>query len=433
MNNNIRNNIQNKLTNEIIRLKNTIVYVSLRLGKTKIALDSIQPEEKVLVVYPNTSIKQSWLDDIEKFPPKSTNITFVTKASIHKYINTEWDYLILDELPLMQSDKQIKAIKSIKYIKRIALSGVMNNKTEKKLKDELGLTVGIRYSMEDAINDGLVKDYRINLHFIDIDNSILNNFECFGKQLKSSEKKIYEFYSEQMDKAKTNIDEGIDVPKWTNIFNKYMSLRTNFLYNSITLYNKALELTNKYKNEKLLIYTMRTDIADNLSTISYHSKNKEEEVLESFKLANSGHLAVVNSVSAGITIKRLHKVLFHSYTSNTETVTQQLGRSLLWEFEGEYSEIHMLVLKNTQMELWADKACNSLNQFKINYIINNKIYSKIEYIKLQNPDKKLYLYKGSIVYYSHEEQNGVWTNKMYKFLGNENNTYNLNPQNLIEI
>ena len=433
MNNDIRNLIQKRTTEQLKIIKDTILFLSVRVGKTKIVLDSIEKDDKVLIVYPNTSIKQSWLTDITKFPPLSTNITFVTKASIHKYINTEWDYLILDEISMMQSDKQIKAIKTIKYNKRVAMTGVMNSKTEKKLKEQLGLIIGITYTMEHAIKDKLVKDYRIYLHMINLSNSTFIEVDWFKSKIKLSERNLYKYYTEQMDKAKLYVDDEVDVIKWTGIYNKFMGLRTNMLYNSPSLLDRTKELIKRFENKKTLIYTMRTDIADELSDTSYHSKNKEEEVLESFKIANSGHLAVVNSINAGITIEKLNHVIFHSYVSNAETVTQQLARSLLWEFEGEYSKIHFIVLKDTQMENWVDKACTSLDQRKISYVIDNKTYSKLDYIKSQHPDKKLYLYKGSIVYYSHEEQNGIWTNKMYKFLENPNQAYSLNPRNLQEI
>lgn len=438
MNRELQNQLQDKIANTINQLKDLIVFVSMRVGKTRAALKSLNEGEKVLVVYPNKSIKDSWTQELKVFTPKSTNITYCTKASIHKLKNTEWDTIILDELPMMVSDKQLDAIKSIKFKKRIALTGSMNNKTERKLREVLNIKVGFKYSVRNAIEDGLIKDYKVFVHFVKLRNNLPVQIERFGRTITMVESNAYDYYTNEMNKASENKESAIEnlnsneLYKWEGIYNKNMVLRTNFLYNSQTLYEETLKLINQYKNQKVLIYTMRTDIADALSDDVFHSKNNAESVLETFKTSTSGHLAVVNSVSAGITIQNLNTVIFHSYDSNTETIYQKLARALLYDYNEEFASIHIMCLENTQMELWMEKACEGLEQDKIFYIKNEQIIPKLEYYKQQYPDKELYLYKGSIVYYSHDEQNGIWTNKMYKFIGYDR-AYGLPQKDLIKI
>lgn len=416
-----------------------IVFVSIRLGKTRIALKVIEEGETSLVVYPFTTIKKSWEEEIKKFRPKSEKITFVTKNSVHKYAGQYFDNLFIDEPQLCASPKQLASIKTIKYKKRVALTGTLNSKTIKKLK-AIGLNVGITYSIKDAIKDQLVKDYQVFVHFIKLDDRQMMQFEMFKRKSYNTERKIYDFYTEQMNEAQENMTAALmdqnmgEYSKWTGIFKYNMGLRTNFIYNSPSLYKAARELAMKYEDEKVLIYTLRTDIADALSDKSYHSKNKEEDVLEEFKEAEKGHCAVVNCVQAGVTIRHLNRVIFHSYESNSETLYQKLGRSLLWEFEGEKSQIHLVCIENTQMESWIDQASRALEQEKIFYIIEGQTIGKLEFIKAKYPDKKLFLYDGAVVYYSHEEQDPQWgASKYYRFIGNEDKSYGLNPKKLIPL
>lgn len=435
---NKRDLIQDEFCDLILKERDLILFCSVRLGKTRIALKAVEPMDRVLVVYPDTPIKKSWLDELTKFEPASRDITFVTKASLHKYMNTHWDYLIVDEPQLIQSDKQIASLKTITYRKRVGLGGTFNNKTLKKLKDELNWHVKGVYTIADAIKDKLVKDYQINIHFIDLDDIVKIPFDFFKRKSTGTEKQIYKFYSDQMDYFKSR-ELDPDITPRDRMFamlgyKKYMGLRTNLLYNSVALLKKAKQLVNERSNDKLLIYTLRTDIADELSDVSYHSKNKEEEVLEMFKIAAKGHMAVVNSVRAGVTILGLNSVLFHSYESNTELLYQKLGRSLLYEFEGEKSQVDLCCLKNTQMEVWVDQACRSLEQDKINYIIDGKTYNKIEWIKLSHPDKELYFYDGAVVYKGPDVP-GMFggTITHYYYIDNPYKGYTLSPKKLIPL
>lgn len=389
-----RDLIQEEGSQAILIEKDLILFISIRLGKTRIALKAIEKGDTVLVVYPNSDIRKSWTDELEKFKPLSDNIVFTTKNSLKHHKDKYYDFVILDEPQLMQSKKQVDLIRTIKFRKRVALTGTLNTRTQAKLDDQLGLKVKFSYTIADAIKDKLVKDYRIHIHFTELDNITRNiPYKKFGKSVVGTERDAYNAYSQTMNYFDTS-----DNAKAPLGFKKYMGLRTNFLYNCQSLLDCSLELISKYKHEKALIYTLRQDIADQLANISYHSNNKHTEDLEAFKVSDKGHMAVVNCVQAGITITKLNRVIFHSYESNSEILYQKLGRSLLYEFDGEISNVHICVLKDTQMEKWVSNACKSLEQDKISYIFKNKAYDLVSWIKFNYPNKELYRYNGSICY-----------------------------------
>lgn len=363
----LRQQIQEKASQAILQEKDLLLHISIRLGKTRLALMSIEKNDKVLVCYPNQVIKQSWEDELTKYKPLSDNITFTTFASLKKYKAQSFDFLIIDEIQKL-SVNQINMIKTIKFNKRVGLSGTLSENTLKKLYFSLGMEVKFKYDVSDAIKDKLVKDYRIHVHYCELDDKIATiTYKKFGKEVIGTEKQAYDAYCSTMEYFEGQaMSTGSKVARFG--FKKYMGLRTNLLYNSPNLLKLALNVVNKYADKKCLIYTLRQEIANKLSNETYHSKNKNEEILENFKTSKSGHLSVVNCVTAGITITNLSHVILHTYESNTETLQQKIGRSMLYQFEGDMSNIHICCIKSTQMEVWLNKSLKSLEQDKIIYI-----------------------------------------------------------------
>lgn len=427
-----QNQVQNKFTKIILTKKDTIVYCSIRLGKTKIALDAIEENDKVLWIYPSISMMDGYLEDLEKFPPLSTDITFTTTVSLKKIKDFNWDYIIIDE-PQELSDAQIELVKKFKYTKRVGLSGTLSDRTLERLSKTLGWHVGAIYTLEEAIRDGVVKDYKLYLHMIYLDNSKKYiPYKYYGKPAFGTEMEVYKSYSNTMDyfeSCKLDAEEKNDKAaayRASLAFKKYMGLRTNLLYNSISLLKYANTLIQKNLDKKVLIYTLRTDIADTLSVESFHSKNRKEEVLQEFKKSEFGHLSAANCVSTGNTFKNLHTVVFHSYDSNMENFVQKLGRSLYFEAEGQQSTIHTCVLRETQNEKWINKAIKPLERDKTFYMEDDKVYTKLDWIRKQYPGKRLYEVKetGDIVYYVNTTEDGYMT---YSYVGSPNRTYNFSP------
>ena len=445
----IRTKVQNYLTQVIFTLKDTLLHVSIRLGKTKIALDAIEPGDKVLWLYPLNSMTSGYQEDLVKFPPKSMDITFMNINSVKKIKGTDWDYIVIDEPQLCTSVAQIAALKTITYRKRVGLSGTMNEKTLKKLERDLNWKVGAKYTLENGIADGIVKDYKVYIHFsklCEVGNDIA--IKKFGKLKMVSEREAYDSYCSTMDyfgnlqlQAQQEADMLIGPEKTAKLksayfakmgYTKYMSLRTNLLYNSTCLFNAAESIINQYRDVKCLIYALRTDVVDELSTKTFHSKNKDDEALEWFRTSTDGHLAAAECITTGITIKNLNTTIFHSYNSNTESFHQKLGRSLLYEQTGECANVHVCALLNTQNEVWIESACSSLELDKIYYVIDGVVDLKLNWIKKQHPDKILYqvISSNKIVYYKGVDNEG---RAQYSFLTHPDSEYSFKQQNLKEL
>lgn len=399
--NEIREQIQSEITGAIRKYNKGIYHVSVRVGKTLAALKSIEEGSKVLITYPRVIIKKSWLSDMDKFKDKINNFTptFTTFSSLKKEIGKKYDTVIIDECHKL-SEANLNYLTTIKANKIVMLTGTLNYKTVKKLS-ERGLQVVYRFGIEEAIKKGLVKDYRITIKMIDFNHKDKAEYD----RLEST----VNFWESEIGNEDSKYPMVVRKIKLTQALSK----RANFLYVSSDTINATKSLLEKDK--KTLIYAYRTDIADMLTNDVYHSKNKDEPLIDEFKESASGHLATVNSIDMGVTIKNLHNVIFQAYDSNTENFQQKMGRSLLEQYTGDISNIIVMCMYGTRMEDWLMKALASLDNNKIFFDYKGVTLPYREWFKKKYPNLELYIYNGSICYFYREEK-GV---KLYKFLNSD--------------
>lgn len=401
MNNEIRNIKQEQFSHLLMLKDKNIMRSSIRFGKTKVGLMTIKPNEKVLIAYPRIAIKNSWLSDIKTFGVSSEDISYTTFASLHK-LNKKFDYVIVDEFHKL-SAKQIVSLFKLVNKRLLLMTGTLKF-SKKKDWISRGIPITVEYDLENAINDKLVKDYRVIINFVELDSVERAEYDSFTR--------LIDWAKEEKEVAILTNDTN-QIKKFDLIQKKYLGLRTNLLYNTNTTKEKAKQLIDSLKDEKVLIFALRTSVADTLSEKSFHSKSRDASVLEEFKLSEKGHMSTVNVINEGITIHNLNNIVCHTVTSNTEDFQQKIGRGLqLGEVDDEICNINLVAIANTVSEDWTEQACKSLNQEKIFYRkVDGGLISKIEYIKLINPDKELYLYEGSFCYKVSDTE--------YKFLGDK--------------
>ena len=418
MNNELRTIVQTRLINTYNLIRKGIIRASIRVGKTYCGLMTIKENTSVLICYPRVSIKKSWIAEMQRIDYVNSNITFSTFASLKKLVKEgkKFDQVICDEIHKTSSLNKLAIMKLSKSGDILGLTGTLKLSNEKSWRN-LGLNVIATYDLEDAINDGLVKDYRITVKFID---------------LPFEDRKGYTHYTNQIEKLTKELEKPNNTPTILKVLNsqyyRYLGLRTNLIYNCQALTLETQKLLALNQTNKSLIFSLRTAVATELSENTYHSKQKNEEFLEEFKLAENGHLSTCNMIAEGITIQKLNTIICHTITSNTEDFQQKLGRGLqLGEVDNEICNVYIFCLKDTVQENWVEQATTSMNPNKISYEIEGKLYSKVEYLKLKNPDKELYSYRGSICYPINKVEP-----IMYRFL-NDRGTKSYPLRNIIKL
>jgi superfamily II DNA or RNA helicase len=337
--------------------KRGILNLSPRLGKTKIGIDVMKRiGGRILLAYPSLAIRKSWEDDFEKWGFEG-DVTFTTYKSIHKYSEEFFDLVVLDEIH-SPSLRQLEAIGDLLdgAVVSLGLTGTLSAETIRELYFYTGLEVVGTYSIEQAIADRIVSDYEIRVIEIPLDRTKKHIFRTrTGGKYCETELVRYERMSKK-----------IEILEETHMDTFSLRIRRmQLLQNSYSKYQYIMRILEKYKDERLLLFCATTDMADSFGIPSYHSKKKEERMLEAFCKGEGKHLVAVKMLSAGITFKPLNLGIISCVDSNSENFGQKVARFLNYEFEGGKAVIYIISSDTSVEKKWIRQALEFLDDTKV--------------------------------------------------------------------
>jgi superfamily II DNA or RNA helicase len=189
--------IQEIASNILIRNNWTgILSKSPRTGKSLTFLKSIRNTDfKILIIVPDLSVKDNWKRELIKWNC-TANIILECKASLKLHKDIQYDLVCWDEIQ-DSSYSQICTLAYMKYkqptLRICGLTGSLDEKSKKKLKTFLKLDVIYQYSIEQAINDGIIADYKII---------------CIPVKLTPSEQTKYNEITAKFEDAKSKEDSN---------------------------------------------------------------------------------------------------------------------------------------------------------------------------------------------------------------------------------
>lgn len=358
---NIRDQRQKELADAWINSgKYGIIYAAPRFGKiytTINILEQLKPKT-ILIAYPDNKIKASWQADFEKRGYISGFITYTTHLSLKKYTEEQFDIVIIDEIHLL-SEAQIEAAKDIfdKHDCILGLTGTLSSDTQKTLYEELDIPVVARYSIEQAVQEGVVTDYEITVVKVPLDCKKLNDYK--GK--KKTEKTHFDALGWVID--------SLQRQGKATMFLRLARMR--IIQNSIAKLEKTKQLLKKHKDERVLVFCGVTKIADELDIPSYHSKTSEADVFNSFVSGEGNpHLAVVKIGNTGVTYKALNRVIINYFDSNGENLAQRINRCMAMEYDNPDKKAHIYIVSSDEdvEAKWLNKALEFFDKTKIKYI-----------------------------------------------------------------
>lgn len=343
-----------------------ILNLCPRFGKTRTAIHifkQLKPKN-ILIAYPDNKIKDSWKADFEATGFSDENVIFTTFLSLKKCTTTQFDLIVIDEIHLL-SEAQIEVLREIidNHLEFsnvgghvLGLSGTLSSWTERTLSDELGLHVVATYSIDEAINDGVIVDYDITVVQVPLDNVVKNNYK--GK-LKT-EKKAFDDYGWVID--------SLERQGKSTMFLRLARMR--LIQNSLAKLNKTKQLLQRFADERILVFCGITKIADNLGIPSYHSKSSEKTLFENFISGKGKHMAVVKIGNTGVTYKPLNKVIINYFDSNAENLAQKINRCMGMEYDnpGKKAQIYIITTTESVEQKWLKKALEFFDKSKIKYI-----------------------------------------------------------------
>lgn len=281
----LREKIQSECTQALHNLIG-IIDVAPRVGKTKILIDAIRDfKGSILVVYPYNNIGDTWRSEIEKWDGREVDLYNQRSIPDEKY-----DLVICDEIHSL-SDEQISRLKGNRII---GATGSLSKDTEKTLKKKLNLDVVYRYSVDQAIGDGLISDYLIHVILLDMDDD--EKYVDGGtkkKPFKTTELKNYNWLTSRFNYFKY---QAWNNPDLEPVKMAFAGKRARAIYG----YKSKLKAVKTFLQslERYMVFTVLHDSAEYLCENQYHS-NSEGDELEKLINQKINKLAVCQMVSMG--------------------------------------------------------------------------------------------------------------------------------------
>jgi predicted transposase YbfD/YdcC len=340
------------LTNAQIACQNALdsydkctVIKSIRSGKTLTMLDYSAKNNylNILWITPYLTNITGLQEEIQKWNFKLKVIS-TTYNSLKHYSNKIYDIIVVDECHKITEDS-LEYLQTIKSKKLICMTGTYPTKQDKKdiLENKLGCQIVFRYTINDAVADGNVAPYTINIvqKELDKNNNVL--IETKNHKFYTSEQKSYDYLISKISR------EYSGKRKTMLTFNMMRLLNTlPSTVDYIKLYIK------NSKDKRVLIFVATQEMAEKCSKYCYYG-GKSDKYYKMFHDGTINHLVLVEKATIGVTYQNLDGCLLTTINSSNSSVLQKIFRTIL--FRPNYTaDIQILVNKNTKQIEWIKKA-----------------------------------------------------------------------------
>jgi superfamily II DNA or RNA helicase len=348
---------------------------AMRTGKTAIGVEHMASQftnhSKFLVVYPSKSIKDSWLDELKRMDLEYLldHITFTTYISLKKQQH-DYDYIYLDECHSLKKNHNSWLYN---YVTKggcvLGLTGTYptSKYSEKGKMCNFYCPRIFQYSVDDAVEDGVLNNYTIYIHELNLNKvpTIIRN-GAHG-EFKVSEVNQYTFWNNQL----LSLEEDSEIepsPIALKLGYEGLTIRLMKELQSYETKVKYAKFLLSKKTDKTIVFANTKEQADWLCANSYYSGNKySEDNLNLFKESTIEELSCIEQLSQGITIPGLKScIILHSYANN-KNAAQKLSRCLGLNPDDE-ATIHILCYSDTVDKRWVTNALKSFNQDNIHWI-----------------------------------------------------------------
>ena len=334
--------------------------ISMGVGKTRIAIQHLMANYnsfiEVLVVVPKNSVRQSWIDELNKMGREDLldHITFTTYLSINKQNPNSYDIVYLDECHsiLPTHEQFLKLFKG----KILGLTGTppRDSRSTKGQLVQKYCPIVYRFDIDKATDSNILNDYKIIVHELELSKlPALKKKNKKGGFWYTSEYKDYQYVVNRLHQAQS--------PKQMQL-SRIMRMRALMDYTTKETYVKSILKNIK---DKCIVFANTQEQADRICSHSYHSKNDQSEYnLELFSDGRIDKLSCVMQLSEGVTIPNLKQgIIMHAY-GNEKKTAQRIGR-LLRLNPSETAVCHILCYKGTQDVKWVESALQSFDNNKI--------------------------------------------------------------------
>jgi len=372
-----RGRVQSEALNAWIKLgqKGTIEVIT-GLGKTKIAMSAIKllPKESKILFLAEVKDRELELErEQEKWGVKDWDITFSCYQSAYKWKDTEWDFVIADEIHDSLTPVYSRFYRNNKYDSIMGLSATIDEKAVVEEVNDIKVTKGellkkiapVCYTYD--INDGQVEGtarpldiYVIN-HRLDIYNKNIVAGNS-NKKWYQTEYGAYAYKDLIFRKAL-----GAPLEMRERKIHIASAARAKLLYELPSKVSVVKDLLNAITGRTILFGNSLSSLELITSNvISSHKGDKEnKQIREDFDNGKLDLIAAFKKLKQGANLKDLDNCVIMSYYSKEKDLIQRIGRL---RNNGEIGRIFILVTENTQEEVWYRRMTECLNEDNLNII-----------------------------------------------------------------
>ena len=379
--------------------KKGVVILPTGVGKTILALHALYTMDKNDLTHvflaETTERKKDLLNDIKLYNKlfnvdvtNDYNLKFYCYQTVYKWKDKEFGLVIGDECHDSLSPKYSQFYFNNKYQAFIGLSATIDRKTKYEengqiftkgdILDKIASIV-FKYSINEAQKDNVSR--KLNIYVINHQLEEVEKTVKAGNLKKSflqTEKASYDYWDKEHKRSWFIEDQELKALKIRITSHK----RSNLLFNLPSKVNIIKQLINTI-NGKTIIFGNSLDALLKITSNVVSSRNSEDKnnyIRDQFDKNLIQTIGSFKKLRQGANLKDLDNCILHSYYSSEVHAIQQWGR--LRQNGDKVGNVFILLTKDTQEEIWADKMLKNMTDFDMIYC--NSLQECIEKYKQNN-------------------------------------------------
>ncbi len=395
---------------------------------------SQKPDARIFLAVPTEKLRdQNWKAEFQEWGGTGIfekNLTRACYVSVHKYLNQEWDLVILDEAHHV-TEATLPFFTENNILSIIALTATFpKDKIKKGILNAIA-PISFDYPIEQGLADGVVAPFTIDVIFTTLDDI----FNCIdagpkAKRFKTTELKSYQFWdtafndnkeklkvvkdslyafgwneqtyealSKLKDKSqaenyiKSLVNTPIELKEIKSTLGKYAGLmgsrfriigsRKAILQNALNKERIGKRFINEIFQDDMRYLVFCGSIAQSerlLPGMTFHSQTTDH-AYNAFLNEELNILAVKDKVNEGTNIPNLDQALALHVSAQELILIQRIGRVIRVR-DGHTGKIYLVCVKGTQDEVWLQSALKAFKNVKIDYWSEKDFFDYIESLKL---------------------------------------------------
>lgn len=407
-----RTSIQNRAVEKLFMYNNLLLKWGTAMGKSRVAVlacDYILDREldpQILLLVAERAHKDNWKKEFVKFLGEERAkevlgiVTIECYASMHKYKNTTWNFIIFDECHHLQSEKRQEILETMDSYYVLALSATPGRAAYDALSWTFGRFEIDEISTQDAIDSEYLPEPRIVCIPLELERfertetismkmssrtviTISDNWSNRWKYLRNkqkyaryeiifhcTQKEKYEYINEQFEYWKKQYFRNQGNERLKNMWLQWGSKRKRFLGELKTA--KALELINglRESSRRFICFCSSIEQAHALGgERAVHSQNKNSPaVIQSFNDRKIDEIFAVGMLVEGVTLTDIEAGIIVQLDGNERQFIQKSGRM----YRSENPLIYIFYYKGTRDEEYLQKALEGINEEYVEYESDNR-------------------------------------------------------------